>query len=378
MELSGGLYGFGLPFLAVLTALVFVHELGHYLVARWNGVRVEVFSIGFGPEIFGWNDRTGTRWKFSLIPLGGYVKFFGDANAASMPAEGAAQMSESDRAVSFPHKRLGQRAAIVAAGPIANFAFAIVLLAGLFSIIGQPFTPAVVGSVVEGSAAEAGGFQPGDEVVAVNGTTVARFEELQRIVALRPDETLRFSVLRDGMRVELVATPARVVRDNGLGEEAEVGQLGIQRSGADYARHDPLTAVWQATRETVGIIDQTFTALGQIVRGARGTDELGGPIRIAQISGQAAELGVATVIYFAAVLSINLGLINLFPVPMLDGGHLLFYAVEAVRGRPLGERAQEYGFRIGLALVLTLMVFVTWNDLLRIDGLVNFVKGLVT
>jgi regulator of sigma E protease len=378
MELSGGLYGFGLPFLAVLTALVFVHELGHYLVARWNGVRVEVFSIGFGPEIFGWNDRTGTRWKFSLIPLGGYVKFFGDANAASMPAEGAAQMSASDRAVSFPHKRLGQRAAIVAAGPIANFAFAIVLLAGLFSIVGQPFTPAVVGSVVEGSAADAGGFQAGDEVIAVNGTTVARFEELQRIVALRPDETLRFSVLRDGARMELLATPARVVRDNGLGEEAEVGQLGIQRSGADYARHDPLTAVWQATRETVGIIDQTFTALGQIVRGARGTDELGGPIRIAQISGQAAELGVATVIYFAAVLSINLGLINLFPVPMLDGGHLLFYAFEAIRGRPLGERAQEYGFRIGLALVLTLMVFVTWNDLLRIDGLVNFVKGLVT
>lgn len=378
MDFSGGLYGFGLPFLAVLTALVFVHELGHYLVARWNGVRVEVFSIGFGPEIFGWNDKAGTRWKFSLIPLGGYVKMFGDANAASMPAEGNDAMSAEDRAMAFPHKRLGQRAAIVSAGPIANFLFAIVLLAGLFSIVGQPFTPAVVGEVMTDSAAEAGGFLVGDEVLAVNGQSVARFEELQRIVALRPEETLRFSVLRDGTTVELQATPTRVVLSNGLGEEHEVGRLGISRSGADYIRHDPATAVWQATRETFSIVDQTFTALGQIIRGDRGTDELGGPIRIAQISGQAAELGITTVIYFAAVLSINLGLINLFPVPMLDGGHLLFYAIEAVRGRPLGERAQEYGFRIGLALVLTLMVFVTWNDLLRIDGLVNFVKGLGT
>jgi regulator of sigma E protease len=378
MDFSGGLYGFGLPFLAVLTALVFVHELGHYLVARWNGVRVEVFSIGFGPEIFGWNDKAGTRWKFSLIPLGGYVKMFGDANAASMPAEGNDGMSAEDRAVAFPHKRLGQRAAIVAAGPIANFLFAIVVLAGLFSFVGQPFTPAVVGEVMAGSAAEAGGFVPGDEVIAVNGTSVARFEELQRIVALRPEETLNFTVLRDGVEVQLQARPARVMRPNGLGEEHEVGQLGISRSGTGFIRHDPLTAVWQATRETFAIVDQTFTAIGQIISGTRGADELGGPLRIADISGQAAELGIGTLIYFAAVLSINLGLINLFPVPMLDGGHLMFYAIEAVRGRPLGERAQEYGFRIGLALVLTLMVFVTWNDLLRIDGLVNFVKGLVT
>ena len=378
MEFSGGLYGFGLPFLAVLTALVFVHELGHYLVARWNGVRVEVFSIGFGPELFGWNDKAGTRWKFSLIPLGGYVKMFGDANAASMPAEGGDAMSEEERAVAFPHKRLGQRAAIVSAGPIANFIFAIVVLAGLFSIVGQPFTPAVVGQVMPGSAAEAGGFEPGDKIVSVDGRTVERFEELQRIVALRPDETLDFTVLRNGQQVHLQATPKRVVRGNNLGEEHEIGQLGISRSGAEFVRHDPLTSLWQATRETFAIVDQTFTALGQIIRGERGTDELGGPIRIADMSGQAASLGMGTLIYFAAVLSINLGLINLFPVPMLDGGHLLFYAIEAVRGRPLGERAQEYGFRIGLALVLTLMVFVTWNDLLRIDGLVNFVKGLVT
>jgi regulator of sigma E protease len=378
MDFSGGLYGFGLPFLAVLTALVFVHELGHYLVARWNGVRVEVFSIGFGPEIFGWNDKAGTRWKFSLIPLGGYVKMFGDANAASMPAEGSDGMTAEERAVAFPHKRLGQRAAIVAAGPIANFLFAIVVLAGLFSIVGQPFTPAVVGEVVADSPAEAGGFQAGDEVIAVDGRSVERFEELQRVVALRPEETMTFTVLRDGVEVRLQAAPRRVVRTNHLGEEHEVGQLGISRSSADFVQHDPLSATWQATRETFGIIDQTFTALGQIIRGDRGADELGGPIRIADMSGQAAELGIGTLIYFAAVLSINLGLINLFPVPMLDGGHLLFYGIEAVRGRPLGERAQEYGFRIGLALVLTLMVFVTWNDLLRIDGLVSFVKGLGT
>ncbi|MEQ9607677.1 MAG: RIP metalloprotease RseP [Kiloniellaceae bacterium] len=372
------LTGYLIPFLVVLTILVFVHELGHYWVARRNGVRVEVFSIGFGPEIFGWNDRAGTRWKFSMIPLGGYVKMFGDANAASMPADGAETMSAEERAVAFPHKRLGQRAAIVSAGPIANFLFAIVLLAGLFSIVGQPFTPAVVGEVVAGSAADAGGFAPGDKIVAVNGQSIERFEELQRIVALRPEETLTFTVLRGDAEIDLQAAPARVETTNNLGEKQEIGQLGLRRSSADYARHDPLTAVWQATRETFSIVDQTFTALGQIIRGDRGTDELGGPIRIAQMSGQAAELGFATLVYFAAVLSINLGLINLFPVPMLDGGHLMFYAIEAVRGRPLGERAQEYGFRIGLALVLTLMVVVTWNDLLRLDGLVSFVKGLVT
>jgi regulator of sigma E protease len=266
----------------------------------------------------------------------------------------------------------------VAAGPIANFIFAIVVLAGLFSIVGQPFTPAVVGEIKPGSAAEAAGFAPGDRIVEVDGRSIARFEELQRMVALRPGETLSFTVLRDGAEMHLQATPERVERSNHLGETHEVGQLGISRTGVDFVQHDPLSAVWQATRETFSIVDQTFTALGQIIRGDRGADELGGPIRIADMSGQAAELGIGTLIYFAAVLSINLGLINLFPVPMLDGGHLLFYGIEAVRGRPLGERAQEYGFRIGLALVLTLMVFVTWNDLLRIDGLVNFVKGLGT
>jgi len=378
MEFSGGLYGFGLPFLIVLTALVFVHELGHYLVARWNGVRVEVFSIGFGPEIFGWNDKAGTRWKFSLIPLGGYVKMFGDANAASMPSDDNDRLSEAERAEAFPYKRLGQRVAIVAAGPLANFIFAIVVLAVLFSTEGQPFTPAVVGEVLPNSAAEAAGFEADDKIIAVNGQSVQRFEELQRIIALRPEEALEIAVLRDGREIQLQATPKRATVTNNFGDTQEVGRLGITRSGADFVRHDPLTAVWQATRETFSIINQTFTALGQIIRGERGTDELGGPIRIAQMSGQVAEIGVAAVIFFTAVLSVNLGLINLFPIPMLDGGHLLFYAIEAVRGRPLGERAQEYGFRIGLALVLTLMVFVTWNDLVRIDSLVSFVKGLGT
>ncbi|MEQ8357805.1 MAG: RIP metalloprotease RseP [Kiloniellaceae bacterium] len=366
MDFSGGFYGFGLPFLAVLTALVFFHELGHYLVARWNGVRVEVFSIGFGPEVFGWNDKAGTRWKFSLIPLGGYVKMFGDANAASMPGDDGDKLSDAERAVAFPHKRLGQRVAIVSAGPIANFILAIVILAGLFSLIGQPFTPAVVGEVMPGSAAEAAGFEAQDEITAVNGQTIARFEELQRIVALRPGEQLAIAVVRGGREFVLQATPMAVESTSALGETQTIGRLGIQRSGREFARHDPATAVWQAVRETGSIITQTFTALGQIIRGDRGADELGGPIRIAQLSGQVAEIGISELLYFAAVLSINLGLINLFPIPMLDGGHLLFYAVEAVRGRPLGERAQEYGFRIGLALVLTLMVFVTWNDVVRI------------
>ncbi|BBK42867.1 zinc metalloprotease [Allostella vacuolata] len=368
---------YGLSFLLLLTILVFVHEFGHFWVARRNGVRVEVFSIGFGPELFGWNDRTGTRWKFSVLPLGGYVKMFGDAGAASNPAEGIDRMTAEERAVAFHHKRLGQRAAIVAAGPIANFLFAILVLAGLFMVQGQPYTPAEIGTVRPDSAAAAAGLRPGDRITAIDGRSIDRFEQVQLIVRLNQGTPLSVDVLRDGQTVNLSVTPRIVEVDDRLGGTQRVGQLGVGRSGMEFQRHDPFTAVVAGAEETVTLTVGTLTAVWQMISGSRTADELGGPLRIAQMSGEATRSGVAGFLWFTAILSINLGLINLFPIPVLDGGHLLFYAAEAVRGKPLGERAQEYGFRIGLALVLTLMLFATWNDLVQLR-VFSFLRGLVT
>ena len=376
MEFTSGLYGFGLPFLIILTVLVFVHELGHYWVARRCGVRVDVFSVGFGRELFGYTDRNGTRWKFSLIPLGGYVKMFGDANAASMPDNQVGDLSEAEKAVAFQYKTLAQRSWIVAAGPLINFIFAIFIFAVLFSTMGQPFTPPMVGDVMPDSPAETAGFQPGDRVVGIDNTDIERFEDLIRIVSMNPEKKMLFRVERDGEEVSFPATPARVVADDGLGNEQEIGRLGIQGGGMEFVQHGIATAIWRAAKETVVISGTTLQAVYQIITGQRSFRELGGPLRIAQISGQVAERGFVPSIILIAILSINLGLINLFPIPMLDGGHLLFYAIEAVRGgRPLGERAQEYGFRIGLALVMTLIAVVTWNDLVHIN-IIDFVKGL--
>jgi regulator of sigma E protease len=352
-------------FLVVLTVLVFVHELGHYLIARRNGVRIEVFSIGFGPELFGWWDRAGTRWKFSALPLGGYVKMFGDSDASSgLPIVGLDRLSAAEREVSFHCKPLGQRAAIVAGGPLANFVFAVFVLAVLFMTYGQPFTPAEVGEVLPGSAAEAGGMRPGDKIVSIGGRAVERFEDVMQIVRLNPGVTMAAVVERDGQAVTLNITPKRVEESDRLGRH-QIGQLGIRGGAVKYIQRDPVSAVGRAVGETWNLSVTTLEALWQMVVGKRTTDELGGPLRIAQLSGEVIQLGFGPLLNFMAILSINLGLINLFPVPVLDGGHLLFYAAEAIRGKPLGQRAQEYGFRLGLALVLTLMVFATWNDIIH-------------
>lgn len=378
MEIPSGLYGYGLPFLAILTVLVFVHELGHYLVARLNGVRVEVFSIGFGPELFGWTDRARTRWKFSLIPLGGYVKMFGDADAASRPDTELSDLTEEERAEAFPYKRLSQRSWIVAAGPLANFLFAIVLMAILFMAIGQPFTPPVVGTVIPDSAAEQAGLQPGDRIVQIDDTEINSFQDIQWIVSLGLGEAIEILVLRDGNEVPLVATPRLTEVTDDFGNRQEVGRLGISHSGVEFVQHGPFTALWQATEKTGSQTLAILKAVGQMFVGDRSAAELGGPLRIAKMSGQVAEYGWGSVVQFMWILSISLGLINLFPIPILDGGHLLFYAIEAVRGRPLGERAQEYGFRIGLALVLSLMVFATWNDIMNHVKVFDFIKDLIT
>jgi regulator of sigma E protease len=363
-------------FLIVLTVLVFVHELGHYLVARRNRVRVEVFSIGFGPELFGWWDKAGTRWKFSAIPLGGYVKMFGDSDPSSMPSSGLPMMTDAEKAVSFHHKPLGARTAVVAAGPIANFLFAIVLFAVLFMTVGQPYTSPEVGAVVSGGAADAAGMKAGDVIIRIDGRSIDRFELVQQIIQINQGTPVEIAVRRDGGEVSLKVTPQIVEEKDIFGNLHRHGKIGVRGGTPEYVQRDPLTALYQAVGETWNLSVGTLQAMGQMIIGARGTDELGGPIGIAKMSGEVARLGPTALIGFMAVLSVNLGLINLFPIPILDGGHLLFYAAEAIRGRPLGQRAQEYGFRIGLALVLMLMVFATWNDLEK-TSLFSFLKSLV-
>jgi len=371
--LSHGLIGYIIPFLFVLTIVVFFHELGHFLVARWAGVKVLTFSLGFGPELFGFDDRHGTRWKISAIPLGGYVKFFGDESEASTPsAETLAGMSEDERAGSFHHKKVGPRAAIVAAGPIANFILAIVIFTCLFTFFGKPSTTARVDMIEANSAAAAAGFQVGDIVTDIDGKTIGSFSDMQRIVSIHAGEPLNFTIKRGDTTVQLRGTPEmREIKDK-FGNVQRLGVLGITRSTAPgdvlTERVDPATALWLGVKETWFVVDRTLAYIGGVFTGREAANQVGGPLRIAQISGQVATIGLAALIHLAAVLSISIGLLNLFPVPLLDGGHLLFYAVEAVRGRPLSERAQEMGFRVGLGLVLMLMVFATYNDILHLAG----------
>ena len=359
--------GFLIPFLFVLTIIVFFHELGHFLVARWCGIKVLVFSIGFGPELVGFNDRHGTRWKISTIPLGGYVKFFGDENAASMPdANAIAAMNPDERKVSFFHKSVGARAAVVAAGPIANFLLAIAIFATIFAIYGKQETAARVDQVTPDTAASVAGFQPGDLVLSINGRTIESFRDMQEIVSLSADEPLEFVVERGGNTVKLHATPRLTEEKDIFGNVYRIGRLGITQTNApsDIKTHKfgPIAAIGEAGKQTWFVIDQTFRYLGKLIVGRASTQDLGGPVRIAQMSGQAASLGFTFLMNFAALISVSIGLLNLFPIPLLDGGHLLFYAIEALRGRPVSERVQEVGFRIGFAIIVMLMIFTVWND----------------
>jgi regulator of sigma E protease len=463
---GGWVTGYVVPFLFVLTIVVFFHELGHFLIARWCGVRVLTFSIGFGPELVGFNDRRGTRWKLSAIPLGGYVKFFGDDNAASVPDQDAlAQMNDAEQRDSFFYKPVWRRAAIVAAGPIANFILAIAIFAALALLLGKQVTVPRLDEVKAGTAAAAAGFKPGDIVVSINGKPVEGFGEVQRVVAMNPNVPLTFVVDRGGAPATITATPqqreerdrfgnvqrlgaldiagpimpARVVSlvpgsaaanagfevgdrvrkidgtpiasfndlrnivgaspekplefevDRGgrivvlratptphnekdpSGATKRVGQLGIsggyEPADTKAIKYGPLGALSNGISETWFVIERTLSYIGGVVVGKESVDQLGGPIRIAQVSGQVATAGFVPLINLAAVLSISIGLLNLFPIPLLDGGHLLFYAIEAARGRPLSERAMEYGFRFGLAVVLLLMLFATYNDLLHLFSL---------
>jgi regulator of sigma E protease len=365
---GGGIAGYVVPFLFVLTIVVFFHELGHFLVARWCGIKVLAFSIGFGPEIIGFYDRYGTRWKIAAVPLGGYVKFFGDDNAASAPAgTQAAPMTEEEKQDSFVHQPVAKRAAVVAAGPIANFILAIFIFAGIFMVVGKQTTSARVDAVLPGSAAAAAGFKPGDLVLSINGDQIESFADMQRIVSASAGETLTIRVDRGGEHVTLKAVPElKELKDNNFGNSLRIGVLGINRSMAEgdikNEKVGPLTALGLGAQKTWFVIHRTLASIGGIITGKESADQLGGPIRIAQVSGQVCQTFSACM-DLSGVLSISIGLLNLFPIPLLDGGHLLFYAIEAARGRPLHERTLEVGFRVGLVLVLLLMGFAMRNDL---------------
>jgi len=441
-----------LPFLFVLTVVVFFHELGHFLVARWCGVSVQTFSVGFGREIFGFYDSKGTRWRIAWIPLGGYVKFIDDENAASVPdRDKLERMTPEQRAGTFQDKSLGARAAIVAAGPIANFILAIVIFATMFTFVGERFTspildvtaesvadkagfrtgdeivsingeavesfedahriistnvarqltvtvrreggeaqvtvvpdndsaadvlglrrytPAEVDQIEPGSPADNAGFQEGDVVVRIDDQPIATFGQMQDLVGRSPGKPLKIVVLRGQQEAELTATPEKRVMTDANGRSVERGLLGIRRDAMPgdgiWKRYDPFTAALMGAERTWFVVATTMSYLYDIITGRQDADQLGGPIRIAKVSGDVAKAGFLPLINLAAVLSVSIGLLNLFPIPMLDGGHLLYYAIEGLRGRPLSERAQEIGFRIGLALVLMLMIWATRNDLIHI------------
>ncbi|WP_319531701.1 RIP metalloprotease RseP [uncultured Cohaesibacter sp.] len=366
-----GLLGYAIPALFVLTIVVFFHELGHFMVGRWCGVTIKAFSIGFGPELFGFYDKHGTRWKFSAIPLGGYVKFLGDENAASLPDEEAMQNLGADERVGSLHaKPLWQRAAIVAAGPLANFLLSIVIFAMLLLVYGKPITPARVDSVVPDSAAEEAGFEVGDIMVSVDGIDIEAFSDVQRLVALSSEDTLRVVVDRGGEMVTLMTTPRRTEVVDNFGNKQKIGVLGIRHSSNPediiLKKYGPVQALMGGVEETYFIIERTLGYIGRIFIGKEDADQLGGPLKVAQVSGQVATLGFMALINLAGMLSVSIGLINLFPIPMLDGGHLVYFAAEAVKGKPLSQRSQELGFKIGMAMVLSLMVFATFNDITSI------------
>lgn len=355
-------------FLFVLTVVVFIHEMGHFLVARWCGVDVKAFSIGFGPEIFGWNDRHGTRWRVAWIPLGGYVKFMDDENAASAPSrETIANMTETERRGSFHAKPVWQRAAVVAAGPIANFLLAIAIFTTMFLLVGVRLTAASVDEVVPDSPAAKAGFMAGDLIKQIDGRKIEGFNDVLRIVGTSPERELDVVVERAGKSVNLKVRPALQEQKDAFGGVNRRGVIGIKRVNTpqtvEVRRVGPIEALSLGVGETTFIVTSTFGYLGDVIAGRQKADQLGGPIRIAEVSGQVAKVGMEALVQLIAVISVSVGMINLFPIPLLDGGHLLFYAFEAVRRRPLSDRTQEIGFRIGLAVVLMLMAFATINDL---------------
>jgi regulator of sigma E protease len=362
----------GLPaFLFVITVVVFFHELGHFLMARAFKVKVDIFSVGFGKELIGWTAKSGTRWRVSLIPIGGYVKFAGDANAASAPHHDAArQASAAERAQMLQFKPLPQRALVAFAGPLANFILAIVMFTGLNLYTGHNALTPVIGEVVRGSAAEAAGIRAGDLVTKVDNTVIDDFQQLPEIVAVSGGQNLAISIMRQGRPMVVHVTPRIMRMPDGFGNVGDAVVIGVRpslKAPVTHMDYGPWGAFTAASAETWAIMHDTVVGIAQMVRGYASADQLRGPVGIAQMTRKVASFGFLALLNLASVLSVSIGLANLFPIPILDGGHLLYYACEAVLGRPLGERAQDVGLRLGMVLVLGLILLTTWNDLVRLN-----------
>jgi regulator of sigma E protease len=368
LSTDGLIVGTLIPFLFVLTAVVFVHEMGHYLVGRLCGIGVRAFSIGFGPELIGFTDRRGTRWKLSAIPLGGYVKFVGDVGVTSQHDPDADQeLSEEERRIAFHRQPVWKRAATVAAGPIFNFLLTIAVFAVMFASYGRLVTEPMVAEVRPGSPAAVAGFQPGDRFVSVDGNRVETFADVQRYVSGRAGDELRFVVLRDGREIELFAMPELTEQQDPLGNTIRIGVIGVVNNEAlgqpRIVTYTPVEALGEAVLETGRIIARTGQFLKRFVVGREDRCQLGGPVKIADMAGKAAALGFEWLVQLVALLSVGIGILNLLPIPPLDGGHLVFYALEAVAGRPVSERVMDALYRVGMMLVLLFMVFVFWNDI---------------
>ncbi|WP_339689517.1 RIP metalloprotease RseP [uncultured Parasphingorhabdus sp.] len=363
-----------LAFLIVIGVLVFVHEMGHYLVGRWCGVKAETFSIGFGKEITGWTDNRGTRWKVCMLPLGGYVQFAGDMDPSGMKSKEWLNLPAAERNQTFQSKSLWKRAAIVVAGPAINFIFAILIIMGFVIAYGTSATLPVAQDISENSTAATIGMKPGDRVISVDGEKIDLFQDLQQKIMLIPDQNVEIIYERDG---QLIAKQGKIgvnILKDRFGNEFRLGLLGMSSSQVEWREVSPIEAPVIAVEKTIGIVSQITTTLGQVITGKRSVKELGGPLKIAQVSGEQFKLGLEAFILFVALISINLGFINLLPIPMLDGGHLMFYAIEAVRRKPASAKVQEWAFRSGFALVMVFMLVVTFNDLSSF-GLFRAVSG---
>ena len=367
-----------LSFIVLSGVLVFVHEFGHYWVARKCGIKIEKFSIGFGPELFGWDDKHGTHWRVALLPLGGYVKMYGDADPASSPDKDAIiHMNDEEKKVAFFYQPVAKRAAVVFAGPFANYLFAWVVLALVYVFVGQPFTTPKVESVMDKMPAAVVGIKPGDVITAIDGTHVERFEELQQYVRLRPEQTITLTVQRGNTSKDFTLKVAKDKMTDRFGEDHPIGMVGLRAKGMAFVKHDPASALFYAVKETWNVSVGTLKAMGQSVMGERSSSELGGPLRIAQMSGEMAEEGFVPWVTLLVLISVNLGFINLFPIPVLDGGHLAFYAFEALWRKPISLQIQEIGYKIGTGIVLILMVFAFWNDLVQLK-VIGYLRHLVS
>jgi regulator of sigma E protease len=360
---SPGLLFTIVAFIVGFSFLVFIHEWGHYSIARLFKVRVDTFSIGMGKEIWGRTAKSGTRWRISAIPLGGYVKFFGDASAASNPGDIPEGLSEQDQANCFHFKPLWQRALIVAAGPVVNLVAAVLIVAALAYSNGIRVADPVINTVVEDSAAERAGLIPQDRIISVNGRTVERFGDISNVVVLYPNKSIDLVILRDGQVIQMPVLLGESKKVDRFGNEYSFGYLGVSSTELRDRDLGVFEAVSEGTRMTVNMGKTMFTTLGEIIIGLRSVKELGGPVKIAKTVGEAASLGFENFVWILALLSLNLGIVNLLPIPVLDGGHLMFYAMEAIKGSPLSKKAQEAGFVAGAALMLIFMVLVTLNDL---------------